>query len=219
MKESKAAFARRLGVDRSYVTRLGHDGRLVFVDGLVDVEASQARLAATQDPAREDVRKRHAAQRGSSAPVAFSAGGGQRAVGPGDAEKTPKRPDMSIEPRANEDINDEVTTDDGGSRTRYKRLIIGYENQTTKLEMALRRGLRYDRRGWVESVGAVGGVMRAGGERLIDQGAPSLALLSNDADRMDELLRYVARYRSAVKREFPRALRRQRTAAQGGGGL
>lgn len=50
---TQAEFAATLGKDKSYVTRLKQAGRLVLTaDGLVDVEASQARIAATADPSR-----------------------------------------------------------------------------------------------------------------------------------------------------------------------
>jgi hypothetical protein len=48
--ETRAAFARRLGVHRSHITRAMQAGRLVMQDGLVDVEASQARMALTESP-------------------------------------------------------------------------------------------------------------------------------------------------------------------------
>lgn len=61
---TQADFARRLGVSRSHVTGLKHAGRLVLTDnGLVDVDASIARIAATRDPNRDDVANRHAAAR------------------------------------------------------------------------------------------------------------------------------------------------------------
>jgi hypothetical protein len=47
--ETQAQFAARLGVNRSTVTRAKQDGRLVMTDdGRVEVEASLARLEATQ---------------------------------------------------------------------------------------------------------------------------------------------------------------------------
>ena len=61
---TQADFARRLGVSRSHVTGLKHAGRLVLTDnGLVDVDASIARIDATRDPNRDDVANRHAAAR------------------------------------------------------------------------------------------------------------------------------------------------------------
>lgn len=58
--ETKAAFARRIGKNKSTVTRLAQDGRLALtVDGRVDVEKSLALIAGTQGT-REDVADRHA---------------------------------------------------------------------------------------------------------------------------------------------------------------
>jgi hypothetical protein len=64
MLESKAAFARRMTWNRSTVTRYADAGKIVVTaEGLVNVEASQARLAALRDPLKEGVRQRHADQR------------------------------------------------------------------------------------------------------------------------------------------------------------
>lgn len=50
---TQSEFAALIGKDKSYVTRLKQAGRLVVaVDGLVDVEKSQALIAATADPSR-----------------------------------------------------------------------------------------------------------------------------------------------------------------------
>ena len=57
--ETQAAFARRIGHDRSHVTRLKQDGRLAMtLDGLVEVEASLRRMQDTGG-ARPDVKARH----------------------------------------------------------------------------------------------------------------------------------------------------------------
>lgn len=64
---TQAQFARHLGVDRAHVTRLKHTGRLVLTaDGHVDVAASEARIAATADPAKAPVAERHAAGRAAA---------------------------------------------------------------------------------------------------------------------------------------------------------
>lgn len=50
---TQSEFAAILGKDKSYVTRLKQAGRLVLAeDGRVDVEKSQALIAATADPSR-----------------------------------------------------------------------------------------------------------------------------------------------------------------------
>lgn len=52
---SQAAFARHIGKDKGYVTRLKQAGRLVMLDnGMVDVALSLQRIAETADPTRQD---------------------------------------------------------------------------------------------------------------------------------------------------------------------
>lgn len=59
MLESQAAFARRKNWNRSTVTRRKAQGLIVMQGELVDVEATEARLAAAADPLKEGVRQRH----------------------------------------------------------------------------------------------------------------------------------------------------------------
>jgi phage terminase Nu1 subunit (DNA packaging protein) len=66
---NQAEFARLQGWSKSYVTKLKGEGRLVMSpDGLVDVAATRAKIAATADPNRDDVVQRHAAGRGQVTP-------------------------------------------------------------------------------------------------------------------------------------------------------
>lgn len=67
---SQSEFAALLGVNRSTVTRFKQSGRLVMVGDKIDVEASQARIAETADPNRDDVAARHASERGNKVSVA-----------------------------------------------------------------------------------------------------------------------------------------------------
>lgn len=60
--ETRADFARRLGVNRSTITRWVDTGRVVLSGAMIDVEASQQLLADTGG-ARPDVADRHAAER------------------------------------------------------------------------------------------------------------------------------------------------------------
>lgn len=67
---TQSEFAAILGKDKSYITRLKQNGRLVLVDTpqgqRVDVEASKARIAETEG-GRDDVAARHAAEKGQEA--------------------------------------------------------------------------------------------------------------------------------------------------------
>lgn len=66
----QAEFARLLGVDRSHVTRLKQEGRLVMTpEGKVDVEASRQRILETAG-GRDDVAARWAKARSAEPPVA-----------------------------------------------------------------------------------------------------------------------------------------------------
>jgi len=56
-------FARLQRWSRSYVTQLKHDGRLVMSGRRVLVTESVARIKATSDPNRDDVKQRHATER------------------------------------------------------------------------------------------------------------------------------------------------------------
>lgn len=62
---SLSDYAKYKNVNRSTVTRWKQSDRLVFTDdGLVDFRASDKRIKATEDPNRDDVRRRHAINRG-----------------------------------------------------------------------------------------------------------------------------------------------------------
>lgn len=67
---NQVQFAALLGCDKSHITRLKQQGRLVMVgegrNALVDIEASKARIAATEG-GRDDVAARHAAEKGQEA--------------------------------------------------------------------------------------------------------------------------------------------------------
>jgi hypothetical protein len=63
-KMRQASFARLLGVDRAYITRLKQQGRIVLTeDGLVDVQASRQRILETSG-GREDLAVRWAERQG-----------------------------------------------------------------------------------------------------------------------------------------------------------
>jgi hypothetical protein len=97
-----------------------------------------------------------------------------------------------------------------GSRAKFKAMAMHFENQSIKLEMALRRGLRFDKAALKDEAHGLGNTLRAALERLIDQTAPRLAMLKTRNERMRLLEIEKQALRRLVKGEFPRALRRMK---------
>ena len=78
---TRAEFARLKGWNRSSVTRAVTHGRIVMDGDLVDVEASEARLAGTSG-GRDDVAARHAAARAAAGVKVGAGETAQEAVAP-----------------------------------------------------------------------------------------------------------------------------------------
>lgn len=186
---TQAAFARQIGYDKSRVTQLKHAGRIVMAPGgkLVDVEASIARIAETADPGRRDVAERHAAAR--------AVAGRPPLPEPAAIATAEPLPGLGLE---------------SGGRARAKAALMHFENNLLKLEMAVRRGLRFERATVNREAAGLGAMVRAGIERVIDQTAPRLAAARNELDRLRILDAELRRLRWVIKREMPRALRRMR---------
>jgi len=70
LRETPAAFARRLGVHKSTISRAIAAGRLHLDGGFLDVDASMRLWQATKPGLRPDVLARHAAKRGQAIPEA-----------------------------------------------------------------------------------------------------------------------------------------------------
>lgn len=195
--EIRSEFARRCGVNRATVTRWAEAGKLVLLsDGRIDVEASLQRLAEMRG-GRGDVAARHAKKRGATIPAPH----------PG----TENAPAAVLAQPAGE-------FDATGGRAKWQRLGLHYGNQQIKLDMALRRGLRYALADARREALGLGATVRAAVERLIDQTAPRLSVMDNPNDRRALLAREIARIRRMVRGELPRALRRLRAAAKVGPG-
>lgn len=194
--ETQAAFARRLGVNRSTVNRHITAGRVVTRGKLIDVEASLAKLAATTGT-RPDVAARHAAERGAAIPNLV------------EQEKNAQKP----ENHAAADIG---LPEDGptGSKARYKATALHYENAAIKLEIALRRGIRHPLPAVKREAVALGGTLRSALERLIDQTAPRLAVMTSQTDRAALIGTQASALRRLIRSELPHALRRLRKTGE-----
>lgn len=199
MIETKSAFARRIGIHKSNVTRAAQAGRIVLMpDGRVNVEASIERWYATKG-GRDDVAARHAENRGASGP-------------PRQAEADLAQNGPFVATSAQPEAQPGGDNPEGAGRTRYKAMSLHFENQSIKLEMALRRGLRYPLDTVRREALALGATVRAALERVIDQTAPRLAIMATDLERRRLLDAEFRRLRWMIKSELPRALRRMRAA-------
>jgi hypothetical protein len=189
--ESKAAFARRLGVNRSTITRWDEAGRLVLApNGKVFILESQLRLNETGGT-RPDVSARHAANRGAPLP----------SLDP--AAKTATEAENSPTEATFEDIDAQPDT-----RAGHKARLLYYENALLKLGMALRRGGLLQKTATLREAQALGQTLRAALERAIDQTAPALALATDPELRRDIVRAALAPIGPLLRRESVRGLRR-----------
>ena len=152
--ETQTEFARRIGKAKSWVTKLKGDGRLVMSpEGLVDVEASLARIAQTGG-GRPDVAERHAAERQAPA-----AAGGQVS----DAGKGRQR------------INHSTLNE---AKARKEAALA--EQEEIKLQRM--RGEVVDRETVDDALRFIGGAVRAAFDVLPDQTAPLVAPVTDLAE-------------------------------------
>lgn len=199
--ERLAQFARRLGVNRSTVTRAAQAGRLVLAaDGRVLVGPSIERWAATRG-VRDDVAQRHALARqaaGVAVPHAAVAAaatlGAADAAAPGDAATADAQGDVP-----------------GALRAQAESERLRWHNAALQLSLELTRGTRIPRRALRREAQALGNALRGALERLIDQTAPRLAAAAADPTEQRRLLRAeLLVVRRQQQGEFGRAARRLR---------
>ena len=189
---SRRAFAEMIGKSVGHVQHLVDTGRCVLTpEGKINGPASRQRMAETEG-GRPDVAERHAANRAAAGKAPGAA------VPPAD-----NTPPPGI------DVGGPAHTD-GTSRAKAKALLMHYENSSIKLEMALRRGMRFERAAVKREAAGLGAMLRAGIERVIDQTAPRLAAASNELQRRQIVEKEIRRLRHMMKRELPRALRRMK---------
>lgn len=133
-----ARFAHLQGVNRSTVKRWADAGRIVLVDGLVDVAASVARLAATETGARPDLTARHEADRlQKTEKQAAQANSATKPVQPS-AASSEIPPDASVEGDSGENANVEPAMRDRLIDIRTKREAVMLE--MAEMERDQKRG-------------------------------------------------------------------------------
>lgn len=192
-RERPAAFARRLGIHKSSVTRAIAAGRLILgEDGLLDVDDNLQRWASTRSGTRPDVAARHEAKRQAS----------------GRAE-----PVAPVIAAAKPSVDSEPFSGETGTRPYWEARRLTAQNNLVKLGMALRAHRCYPREDIRREALTIGATLRASLERLVDQTAPRLAIMSEPSARLALLREETARLRAILNAEFPRALRRLRTRA------
>ena len=194
--ENMSDFAKRLGIHKSNITRGARAGRVIInKNGHVEVEASLKRWHETKGH-RPDVAARHAAHRGSEIPIVIQAD---------DRSATAQ----IYTTRTQSSATSPALTDSEG-RTRHKADAMQYENQIIGIEMDLRRGQRYRVEDVKREAHGIGATLRAAMERLIDQTAPRLAVMSDETERKKLLATELRRMQRLIKTDLPRALRRLR---------
>lgn len=191
--ETLAAFARRLDVARSTVTRAAQAGRLVLdAQGLVLIQASLTAWHASRG-GREDVAQRHAKARGRAIPLPA-------------AQTAPSAP-MSPPASASAGEGEQPQAEDPGRAT-FKAQLLGWQNKTLRVELDRLSGRRLEREATLREASGLGATLRAAVERLIDQTAPRLAVATGAAERARLLGNEIKGVRRMLKAEYPRALRR-----------
>lgn len=223
--ESLAAFARRLGVHRSTVTRAAQAGRLALApDGSVLIAPSLARWHATA-AGRLDVADRHAAARGHHIPAELPAAqipAPQSPAHPAPAtsalatpEKSPSGPAAApVAPPAasatpaTPDAADGPADESGTSRAHAAATTLHWQNNLLRLELGVTQGAYLPRDALLDELNGLGATLRGSLERLTDQLSPRLAAAPSAAERHRLLQAEAHTLRRQLAREFPRALRR-----------
>jgi hypothetical protein len=197
---SRAEFARIIGKSKPYVTQLGSEGRLVMVGKLVDVEASQARIAATAAGTHPGVTARHAQERAQkTAAGAFSAGG--EGVGMGEAEKTPQAPDAAM-----------AGSDSGRLMVRKMREMLMRDDRL--IDLGLLRGEMMPRGDMNHMWHDMGVAIRAGMEAMIERLAPRLSASADGAAVASDIRLAMVSERRRVKRLMVSSLKQTRESGK-----
>jgi len=161
MTETKAQFAKRLGVNKSTVTRYGQAGRLVLApNGKVKVEESLRLINATKGH-RIDVSEKHGQMRDE------------------------------LQDDANVAVGDEITAASlgGVDRAKLQRATLVFGNNVMKIEMGLANGSLLLKEDVQNKAAHNGRSFRIGIERLIDNLAPVLVNAKSPEHRLAEIER------------------------------
>ena len=224
LRETPAAFARRLGVHKSTISRAIAAGRLHLDGGFLDVDASLRLWQATKPGLRPDVLARHAAKRGQAIPEAHSAAATPRSA-PARLGDNAEAAECAGADVGDDDDLSEIPADaaadpapaaaDGAPRLAdYTQSLLASQNALARLSIQLRTHKRYPADAINDEAQALGATLRGALERLVDQTAPRLAVQRDLAARRALLVEQVKALGRTLRREMPRALRRLRLAGK-----
>jgi len=218
--ETPAAFARRLGVHKSTISRAISAGRLVLDGGFLDVEVSLRLWQATKPGLRPDVLARHAAKRSPAMPGAMLPAPAPRSASEdaaaAEAEDDDAATDLDRLLGGDEDGESAQPADAAGAPrlADYTQALLASQNALARLSIQLRTHKRYPADAIHDEAQALGATLRGALERLVDQTAPRLAVQRDPAARRALLVEQVKALGRTLRREMPRALRRLRLAGK-----
>ncbi len=224
LRETPAAFARRLGVHKSTISRAIAAGRLHLDGGFLDVDSSLRLWQATKPGLRPDVLARHAAKRGQAIPEAYPSSVTPRSA-PARLGDNAEAAEYAVADVGDADDLSELPADaatettpaaaDGAPRLAdYTQSLLASQNALARLSIQLRTHKRYPADALHDEAQALGATLRGALERLVDQTAPRLAVQSDPAARRALLDEQVNALGRTLRREMPRALRRLRLAGK-----
>ena len=224
LRETPAAFARRLGVHKSTISRAIAAGRLHLDGGFLDVDTSLRLWQATKPGLRPDVLARHAAKRGQAIPEAHPAAATPRSA-PARLGDNAEAAEYAGDDAGDADDLSEIPADaatettpaaaDGAPRLAdYTQSLLASQNALARLSIQLRTHKRYPADAMQAEAQALGATLRGALERLVDQTAPRLAVQSDPGARRALLEEQVKALGRTLRREMPRALRRLRLAGK-----
>jgi hypothetical protein len=101
-----------------------------------------------------------------------------------------------------------------GSRASYERLTQSVKNKHKELSFDLVLGSRFILGDVRREALALGNTLRATIERLIDQTAPRLSVITDKNQRLQLLNDEIAALKRVIKSEFPRSMRRLRKGSK-----
>ena len=219
LRETPAAFARRLGVHKSTISRAIAAGRLVLDGGFLDVEVSLRLWQATKPGLRPDVLARHAAKRSPAIPEAIPAAAAPRsapetasdAQDDGDAGTDP---DRLLDGDEDGEFSPPAAAAGSPRLADYTQALLAAQNALARLSIQLRTHKRYPADAIHDEAQALGATLRGALERLVDQTAPRLAVQRDPSARRALLVEQVKALGRTLRREMPRALRRLRLAGK-----